>query len=761
MKHIAINMFAVICAISICLTSTSVVYAYDELATNSISSNSIEDDITEDRLVQEDSSLEIDKNVDENYSDESDEEFSVEESEKEQKIQVLQLEETPYQKILAKYYGVDEKYVHCSNVVKTIGNFDGEDYSLTLDVASGDEVFYVIDSSDDNILSYSNVTVDELEYFVSPVAGEILGSVVNINTNKFGIFITGGINENFNSEYEISKYEQVNTFAVSQNTYSYVLNKNKDLIGYLDTDTGVLTVQGTGTDLDNMLVDVLGNDTGLLKELRFETDTVKTIRSQFAQGLSFERIEFPSGLVSIGADAFLNNTSLVEMGDFPDTLTSIGVRAFQGCSSLKGSIKIPSGVTVIEDSVFINCTSLDGTLTFSEGLVEIKEAAFQNCKNLKGDLVFPSTTKVIGTSAFANCSGFDGQLLLPNGLIEIGNNAFLKCSSLSGSLSIPNTVTKIGENAFNSCKSFSGDISLPESITKVPYGIFYGCSGFNGSLILHEGITEIDGSAFQNCSKLSGSFEFPDSLKIISDLAFANCTKITGQLCLNKVESLGSSCFYNCSSITGDLVIPKTITSIPDAVFQKMTGLNGKVVIPDSVTYIGSTAFANQINMKKFYIYGNPTIGSECFYVGWSNRNTTKLYSPGNNVISYAWSADGRTITSMNSFTIAVPQEITMDVRYLDSDKPPVYYTSFDIQINGDFENGSYGVLKKSQAFSISSATGNTREVAVGMNEVVMDSNGSTTINIVLTANNPTLQEQFTGALNLNTVLHEYLPAAE
>lgn len=756
MKHIALNMLAVICAILACLTSTSVVYAHDTLVSSSVSENSIENNVVEDKSATDNFSFELDESTDKESGKENEKEPTSEEFENELEIQVEQLDKTVYQKVLASYYRVDEEYISCSNAIKIVGEIPNDGYALTFEFASDEEVFYVAESDDENSLFYSNAMVDEKEYFVYGIDGDFVENSVIINADKAGIYITGGIIEN-----AVLGYEQIEPYTVSQNVNTYTLNKKKDLVGYLDTDTGVLTVHGTGTDLDNMLIDVFGNDATLLKELRFETDTVRTIRSQFAQGLNFEKIEFPSGLVSIGADAFLNNKSLVEMGDFPESLTSIGVRAFQGCSNLKGNIRIPSGVSVIESSTFINCSSLDGTLTFSEGLVEIKEAAFQNCKNLKGDLVFPSTIKTIGKSAFANCSGFNGQLLLSNGLTEIGDSAFLKCSSLAGSLFIPNTVTKIGDNAFNSCKSFSGDISLPESITKVPYGMFYGCSGFNGSLILHEGITEICGSAFQNCSNLSGSFEFPDSLKIINDLAFANCTKITGELYLNKIENLGSSCFYNCSSITGDLVIPKKITSIPDAVFQKMSGLNGKVVIPDSVTNIGSAAFANQINMKKFYIYGNPTIGSECFYVGWSNRNTTKLYSPGNNVISYAWNSDGRTITSMNSFTIAIPQEITMNVRYLDNNKAPVYYTSFDIQINGDFENGSYGILKKSQAFSISSASGNTREVTVGMNEVVVDSNGSTTINIVLTANNPTLQEQFTGALNLNTVLHEYLPTVE
>lgn len=67
-------------------------------------------------------------------------------------------------------------------------------------------------------------------------------------------------------------------------------------------------------------------------------------------------IWLPSGMRSIGTQAFENCTNLVNV-NMPDTLTTIGSRAFAKCTGIE-TITIPKSVTTIESTAFAECTNL-------------------------------------------------------------------------------------------------------------------------------------------------------------------------------------------------------------------------------------------------------------------------------------------------------------------------------------------------------------------------------------------------------------------
>ena len=90
----------------------------------------------------------------------------------------------------------------------------------------------------------------------------------------------------------------------------------------------------------------------------------------------------------------------------------------------------------------------------------------------------------------------------------------------------------------------------------------------------------------------------------------------------------------------------------------------------------------------------------------------------------------------------------------------PVWYASFDMEVTGDFENGSYGVYEKLSSFTIKTEDGQTRTVTTNIEDATVNENGTITVPVELTAPDPTLLEEFTGELKLNTVLHEMIPFA-
>jgi hypothetical protein len=264
------------------------------------------------------------------------------------------------------------------------------------------------------------------------------------------------------------------------------------------------------------------------------------------------------------------------------------------------------------------------SLTLNPGMTTIGNCAFQNCTGLTGNLTIPAGVTSIGTYAFYNCTGLTGNLTIPAGVTSIGVSAFNSCSGFTGDLTIPAGVTTISEDAFRSCSGFTGDLTIPAGVTSIGAYAFNSCSGLTG-VTIPEGVTTIRERAFYNCKNLTGELTIPASVTSIVDYAFvligstainvnsgnATYASVDGIL-YNKalttliqcptgkqgtvaihegVISIGAQAFYVCDKLTGDLIIPVAVTSIGDHAFANCNGL-ANVIIPDSVTTIGSSSFA-------------------------------------------------------------------------------------------------------------------------------------------------------------------------
>ena len=318
----------------------------------------------------------------------------------------------------------------------------------------------------------------------------------------------------------------------------------------------------------------------------------------------------------------------------PDYVTSIGESAFEGCSSLT-SVTIGNSVTEIGSFAFYNCSGLT-SVTIGNSVTSIGWNAFYYCSSLTS-VTIPDSVTSIGSGAFWNCRGLT-SVTIPDSVTEIGSYAFSNCSGLT-SVTIGNSVTSIGESAFHNCSGLTS-ITIGNSVTEIGYYAFDGCSSLTSvtiptfairyipktnlqTVVITSGDT-IGEKAFDDCSSLT-SIVIPDSVTSIGSSAFDGCRGLTSVTIGNSVTSIGDSAFHNCSSltkiyytgemvkwcgisglsnlmrsgitlyingveITGELVIPDSVTEIGNSAFSYCSGLTS-VTIPDSVTSIGYAAF--------------------------------------------------------------------------------------------------------------------------------------------------------------------------
>ena len=197
----------------------------------------------------------------------------------------------------------------------------------------------------------------------------------------------------------------------------------------------------------------------------------------------------------------------------------------------------------------------------------------------------------IGSYAFEDCSGLT-SVTIGNSVTSIGKSAFEGCSSLT-SVTIPTfAIRHIPKTNLQTVVITSGD-TIGESA-------FYNCSGLT-SVTIGNSVTSIGSFAFSYCSSLTKIYYTGEMVKWcgISGLSnlmrsgitlYINGVEITGELVIpDSVTEIGNSAFSYCSGLTS-VTIPDSVTEIGNSAFSYCSGLTS-VTIPDSVTSIGYAAF--------------------------------------------------------------------------------------------------------------------------------------------------------------------------
>lgn len=273
--------------------------------------------------------------------------------------------------------------------------------------------------------------------------------------------------------------------------------------------------------------------------------------------------------------------------------------ASQYCSDGIGfSLNDASLMSSIPKGLF-NDSVNSGIVTFDElnrfGTIGIANEAFIGNTTLTS--INLSTVNIVGQGAFKNCTSLSQSINIPN-LTSIGQEAF-RNTNITSVTNLGSTITSLPNNCFRQCGSLT-NVSVSQNITEIGTTCF--CDDINLTSFDFSNIQQIGQTAFEN-SGISGQISIPNLTGDLKGSVFKGCVNLTSVTNLGTITSIGKDAregygegpFGGCTSLSS-VVIPNTVTIIGNSAFGGCTNMSQVACSWENLTIIGSAAFFNHAN---------------------------------------------------------------------------------------------------------------------------------------------------------------------
>ncbi|MBO6217054.1 MAG: leucine-rich repeat domain-containing protein, partial [Prevotella sp.] len=315
----------------------------------------------------------------------------------------------------------------------------------------------------------------------------------------------------------------------------------------------------------------------------------------FGRCIGLTAITIPANVSVIDAYAFQYCSNLETVDLKPQTMTTIGQNAFDSCEKLT-AFHVPEGITTLGQEVFYGCKAMQ-ELSLPSTLTSIGYRTFYNCISLPS-VTIPEGVTTIGNEAFRYCKLLGGDITLPAALTSLGSYAFAGCENVERVTFLGNNdVTMPGESQFSSMKKLKS-VKLPDNLSTITTSMFFGCNQLQSIDLSRLTATVISPWAFRLCQALA-SVQLPPGTATIGNEAFAYCENLTAISFPSTLKSIGNNAFDN-NNLTS-LQLNDGLETIGNYAFSGSKDLSASpVVIPQSVTSIGGSAFYNCDQMTSF-----------------------------------------------------------------------------------------------------------------------------------------------------------------
>ncbi len=376
-------------------------------------------------------------------------------------------------------------------------------------------------------------------------------------------------------------YEGVPVTEIGANAFKDAKHVKGIFTGKNITKIGKKAFAGCAEDLRLVLNEKAERAEGALtgvKSVYFENESGLTLVSYAGHEteLTLENECFGLPVTGIGEKVFYMFAYLKSVR-LPSRLTEIGRAAFAGCSDLT-KIDFPGTLLSIAPEAFVKSGLT--AVVFPENLKTVGDRAFFGCAELE-KAHFKGKDTHIGPGAFAKCAL--SEIALPEHLTELQSEVLRENKRLS-SLLIPKTVEAVWEYALADTSLTA--IELPEKTEVIAEGAFANSPRLS-RIYLGAGIREIGQSAFSFCPNLS-------SLRLTQDVF-----RLEDSLLIDTRQNRVIACLSPLSP--SKIVVSDSITEIGDSAFANNDRIE-TLVLPLSVSRIGTWAMRDMKNLRSLTI---------------------------------------------------------------------------------------------------------------------------------------------------------------
>lgn len=207
------------------------------------------------------------------------------------------------------------------------------------------------------------------------------------------------------------------------------------------------------------------------------------------------------------------------------------------------------------NGAFENCRWVT-RFSLPQSLESIAGPAFEGCHRLT-QITIPRNVVEISSGAFANCSRLEAIEVDP------ANPAFVSVDGVLFSADLTRLIQYPGGR--------TGDYEIPSGVTYIESDAFRDAGHLTG-IVMPVGVDSIGSSAFADCHALE-EIVFPESLISIEVSAFAGCRALQTIDLPESLQTIGRSAFANCDLQFSSLVLPHSVTEIGSYAFENWKSL--------------------------------------------------------------------------------------------------------------------------------------------------------------------------------------------